>query len=140
MLLYRREKGVFSLKIIYIGNCNSLAAKFVDKLVKEEHDVYIIASKDFSKETKPTLSYKLYNYVSDELGLEKVFASVKPNIVVFASNLLANEQWGHDKDTNSYLSQLINALNLSAINEVTKFVFLSSNQVYPCRLSAGYHL
>ncbi len=121
------------MKIIYIGNCNSLAAKFVDKLVKEEHDVYIIASKDFSKDTKPTLSYKLYNYVSDELGLEKVFASIKPNIVVFASNLLASENWGHDKDTNSYLSQLINALNLSAINEVTKFVYLSSNQVYPCQ-------
>jgi len=124
---------VFRLKLIYIGNCNSLAARFVDKLVKEEHEVYIVASKDFTKDNKPTLSYRFYNYQSDELGVEKVFASIKPNVVVFASNLFVNDQWGHDKESNAYLSQLINVLNLSAINEVTKFVYLSSNQVYPCQ-------
>ena len=128
-------KGVFSLKIVFIGNCNSLAAKLVDKLVKEEHDVYIISSKDFTKDTKPTLSYRLYTYQSEELGVEKVFASIKPNVVVFASSVFASESWGHDKESNAYLSQLINVLNLSAINEVNKFIYLSSNQVYPSQNS-----
>ena len=122
---------MFTLKILYIGNCNSLAAKFVDKLVKEEHDAYIISEKDFPKETKPTLSYRFYAYKSEDLGVEKVFASVKPNVVVFASGIFIDEMWGHSKDSNSYLSQLVNVLNLSAINGTDKFIYLSSNQVYP---------
>ena len=129
---------MFSLKIVYIGNCNSLASKFVDKLVKEAHDVHILSKKDFAKETKPTQSYKLYDYSGEELGVEKVFTSIKPNVVVFASSLFCSESWGHDKDSNLYLSQLINVLNLAAINEVSKFVFLSSTNVYSCSDQPAY--
>ncbi|MBH1941530.1 NAD-dependent epimerase/dehydratase family protein [Mobilitalea sibirica] len=118
------------MKVIYLGTCNSLASKLVDRLVKEEDQVYIIAKQDFDKYTKPALHYKWYKYNSNDIGLKKIFSSISPDVVIFAGDIFLKETWQYCTDTNEYLSRLLNILNLSSIHNVNKFIYLSTNEVY----------
>lgn len=118
------------MKTLYIGKCNSLSVAIVNRLAKEDEEIYIISEKDFIKEVKPTLKYKFYGYGSNELGLDKVFTSIRPDTVIFAGEIYTNEIWRYGKETNKYLSSLLNILNLSVKYEVKKFIYLSSKEVY----------
>ena len=46
-------KAGMLMKIVYVGRCDSLASKLVDRMAKEENDIYIISEKDFIHEIKP---------------------------------------------------------------------------------------
>lgn len=118
------------MKIIYIGKCNSMASKLVNRFVKDENDVYIISSKDFAKDVKPSLIYKLYTYQSENIEIEKVFRSIKPDVVIFASDIYTDNCWNYSPETNIYLTQLLNILNKSVMNDVGKFIYLSTDEVY----------
>lgn len=123
-------KAGMLMKIVYVGRCDSLASKLVDRMAKEENDIYIISEKDFIHEIKPALPYKLYAYKSDSVGIQKVFASICPEIVIFAGDVYLNEIWEQTKETNTYLSELLNVLNSSVLNYTEKFIYLSSQEVY----------
>lgn len=118
------------MKIVYIGKCNLMLSKLVDRLVKEENDVYIISSQDFEKDVKPTLAYKLYTYQSDNVDIQKIFKSIHPDQVIFASEIYCDSVWKYSSQTNHYLSQLLNILNESVLNQVDKVIYLSSTEVY----------
>ena len=118
------------MKIIYIGKCNSLASKLVDRLVKEEDQVYIISEHAFLKGTEPSLPFKSYKYNAKDIGISKIFSSVRPDVVIFAGDIYLKEIWEYDNKTNSYLSELLNVLNQSLLHNVQKFIFLSTNEVY----------
>lgn len=118
------------MKTLYVGKCNSLSAAIVNRLAKEEEEIYIISENDFIKDIKPTLKYKFYGYSSNDLAIDKVFASIRPDTVIFVGEIYAKETWSYGKETNLYLSNLLNILNLSVKYEVTKFIYLSSKEVY----------
>ncbi len=118
------------MKIVYIGKCDLMASKLVDRLVKEENDVYIISLQDFAKNVKPTLAYKLYSYQSNNIEIEKVFKSIHPDQIIFAGEIYLDNIWEYSVQTNNYLSQLVNILNESVINHINKFIYLSSGEVY----------
>ncbi len=118
------------MNVLYVGRCDSLASKLVNRFVKDENNVFIISSEDFTKAEKPGLKYKLYPYESQNLGIDKVFNSVKPEIVIFAGDIFADYTWDPSEKSNIYLSQLLNILNKSVSTEVSKFIYLSSEEVY----------
>ncbi len=119
------------MKVIYAGACNSLASKLVDRLVKEEDQIYIISNEEFDVSIKPALKYKLYRYHGDDFGLGKIFSSIKPDVVVFAGEIYMGDQWEYNNRTNAYLSGLLNILNLSLVHNIQKFIYLSTVEVYP---------
>ncbi|KAF0224593.1 MAG: hypothetical protein FD179_1451 [Erysipelotrichaceae bacterium] len=118
------------MKILYFGACDSFSAQFIDKHAKEENSVSIISRREFDKITKPKLKYIWYNYPSDSVNIDRIFSNTKPQHVVFASNLFGDEEWVYDANTNHYLSELLNVLNLAAKYSIDKFIFLSSTEVY----------
>ncbi len=118
------------MKILYIGECDSFSAQFIDRHVKEGNSVSIISRQDFSKFNKPKLQYSWYDYSADNVTVDRIFSNIKPQQVVFAGSLFGDEEWSYDADSNRYLSELLNILNLSKKYAVDKFIFLSSTEVY----------
>lgn len=118
------------MKTLYIGACNSLSAAIVNRLVKEEEELYIVSEQDFIKEIKPTLKYRYYKYSSNDNGIDKVFASINPDTVIFAGSQYTHEVWEHDTVSNQYLSSLLNIINMSVKHSVGQFIYLSNKEVY----------
>jgi len=118
------------MKILFIGECDSFSAQFVDRHAKEGNSVGIIARADFTKITKPKLQYNWYDYPADSVNIDRVFTNIKPQQVVFAGSLFGDEEWGYGAESNRYLGELLNALNLSVNHGVDKFIYLSSTEVY----------
>lgn len=122
------------MRVLYIGMCNSLAAEIVNCFRKEGNEVYLLSDKDFKQEIKPSFKYKIFLSTSSYTEDEKYFANIKPDIVIFCGNLYLMEEWKQDEQTNLYLQQLLNSLNFSVMNHVSKFIFFSSSHVLDCRL------
>jgi len=118
------------MKILFIGECDSFLAQFVDRHVKEGNSVSIISRREFSKFNKPKLDYSWYDVPADSVNVDRIFSNIKPQQVVFAGSLLGDEQWNYDDASNHYLGALLNLLNLSKKHGVDKFIYLSSIDVY----------
>jgi len=118
------------MKILYIGECDSFSAQFIDRHVKEGNSISVISNHDFSKINKPKLEYKWYNYQADNINVERIFSNIKPQQVVFAGSLFGNDEWVYEHASTRYLSELLNILNLSKKYNVNKFFFLSSTEIY----------
>ena len=118
------------MKILFIGKCDSFSATLIDKHVKEGDTVSIISDRDFGKGNKPKHDYKWYHYQAESLNVERIFSSIRPFQVVFAGSLFGAQEWNYEADSNRYLSELLNILNLSAKYRVNKFIYLSTTEVY----------
>jgi len=118
------------MKIIYIGECDSFSAQFIDRHVKEGNSVSVVSRHDFTKINKPKLEYKWYNYHADNISVERIFSNIKPQQVVFAGSLLGDNEWSYEHASTRYLSELLNILNVSKKHSVGKFIFLSSTEIY----------
>lgn len=118
------------MKIIYIGESDSFSAHFIDRHVKEGNSVSIISNQDFTKINKPKLEYKWYNYHADSISVDRIFSNIKPQQVVFAGSLFGVNEWSYEQSSTRYLSELLNILNLSNKHLVSKFIFLSSTEIY----------
>ncbi len=118
------------MKILFIGECDGFSAQFVDRHAKEGNSVGIISKHDFSKITKPKLQYNRYDDSADSVIIDRIFVNIKPQQVVFAGSLFGDEEWAYGPESNRYLSELLNVLNLSVNHGVDKFIYLSSTEVY----------
>lgn len=119
-----------NMKILFIGECDSFSAQFIDRHVKEGNSVSVIAQRDFKKINKPKLDYKWYDYRAENINVDRIFSNIKPQLVVFAGSLFGDEEWAYGEASNRYLGELLNVLNLSKKYSVDKFIFLSSTEVY----------
>ncbi|MEG0854422.1 MAG: NAD(P)-dependent oxidoreductase [Angelakisella sp.] len=118
------------MNVLYVGSCDSFASALVNKLVKEDHTVHIIAVRDFDSRVRPKLAYRLYEFDADTMRVEKVFSSIHPDIVIFGGDLLGTASWEHNKASNNYITQLMNTVSFSAVCGTQKFIYLSSTEVY----------
>jgi len=122
-------KGVI-MKILFVGECDGFSSLFIDRQVKEGNSVSVISHRDFSKINKPRLEYKWYDYHAESVSVDRIFSNIRPQQVVFAGSLFGDEFWTYGPESNRYLSELLNVLNLSIKYHVDKFIFLSSTEVY----------
>lgn len=122
--------GLAYVKMIYIGRSDSLASNVIDQLTKEGHSVTLLAKQSFQRGLGPKLRYKRYPMDPDSLGLEKVFSSIRPDVVIVAPAGCEATVWEYNKETNAYLANLLNVLNQAAMSGVSKMVLLSSGAVY----------
>lgn len=117
------------MRVLYVGNCDSLAREIVNSLRKEDNDIYVLSEKAFAPKLKPTLKYKEYICSGSYADAEKYFVNIKPDIVIFAGNLYLKEKWEQDELAGQYLQQLLNILNFASVNSVSKFILMSSSHV-----------
>ena len=113
------------MKIMYIGGCDPLAAAFFERMNKEGEELYFVADRDFPKGQKAVGKRRFFRLKSD---LARIFASVAPDAVVFAGTDYMDEE--RDADNQDDLALLASSLEQSAKTGVSRFVYLSSVQVY----------
>ena len=118
------------MKILYIGECDSLSSQLIDRHVKEGNAISIISQHDFPKSIKPKLEYTWYNNHADNVNIDRIFNNVKPQQVVFAGSLFGHKEWTYGATSNRYISELLNILNLSKKYTVEKFILLSSTEIH----------
>lgn len=118
------------MKVLLIGSSDPFAREWINRLGKEGHTVGLVATTDFLPQARPTLSYHWFGFAADSPGLDKAWASFKPDQVVFAGRLLGDEHWDMEQ-ANTYLGELINCLHLAEKHKAGFFVCLSSTEVYP---------
>lgn len=118
------------MRILYIGQSDRFASSLIDKYSKEGNSISIISSNVFTKEVEPKLNFNHYQFNANSTKIDKIFNSVKPEVIVFGGELLGVYEWTYTDETNSYLSTLLNVLNTCANYKVKKILYLSSIEVY----------
>ncbi len=118
------------MKVLYVGECNVLAKAFIDKMVKEGNEVFVVAKKNFEKNQKATHSYKYYALSTNWENNKKIFSSINPQVVVYAGNGYLQKDWVQGKSTLDYVSEITFWLDQCSGKKEIKFIYLSSLETY----------
>ncbi|NCC76919.1 MAG: NAD(P)-dependent oxidoreductase, partial [Clostridia bacterium] len=121
------------MKVLLIGSSDPFAMEWINRLGKEGHTVGLVAITDFLPQARPTLSYHWFGFAADSPGLDKAWASFKPDRVVFAGRLFGDAEWDMEQAATPYLGELANCLHLAAKHQAGHFIYLSTMEVYPPR-------
>ncbi|MBQ4529713.1 MAG: NAD(P)-dependent oxidoreductase [Lachnospiraceae bacterium] len=116
------------MKVVYIGNCDSLAASVMERMKKEEWDVYFLSEEAVTNKNKLFSRYKNYQLSKKKEEFECIFTSINPDVVIYAGMGYTNEEWDLEQKEN--LSLLPAVLEECIRTKVNMFVCLSSTEVY----------
>lgn len=116
------------MKIVYVGSGDYLAAGILEKLTKEEHELFLVSDKDIKTEDGRSSQHKFFNISDNPKIVDDIFASARPDAVVFTGLKYLNEDWNRGKE--DYYSLLSIILETSAKFKVGQFVYFSSLDVY----------
>lgn len=116
------------MKVAYVGNCDSLAAAVMERLYKEEMDVFFLSDEPISKKNGTFYKYKNYQLSNGKEEIVRIFQSIHPDVVIYAGNGYLKPKW--DLEQRENLSVLAAVLEECVCNDVSLFVCLSSTEVY----------
>ena len=116
------------MKVAYIGECDYLTTNVLQRLRKEDYDVYVLSSDDIERKDSRWKGYHHYRLTGEKEEARRIFQAVNPDIVIYEGMGYLKEAWELDQRENfSYLSLILEACtNLGT----GMFVFLSSVEVY----------
>lgn len=116
------------MKIIFIGKADGLAEALVERMTQEGNDVYLLSDEDFPRKSRHAFRHRFYHRPRKGESFEKLLQSISPDCVVFAGNHYLGHVDGEKADEDvTLLSQSLRAI---ATSSQTKFVLLSSTEVY----------
>lgn len=116
------------MKVVYVGECDSLAAGILERLHKEEHEVYFLSWVPITKKEVPFSRYKNYPLTKKKEEIERVFHSIRPDVVIYAGAGYMNQNWNLDEREN--LSALAAVLEQCVCVNVSLLICFSSVEVY----------
>lgn len=116
------------MKVAYVGNFDSLAAAVMERLYKEEMDVFFLSEGPVSKKKVSYFKYKNYQLTNQKEEIVRIFQSIHPDVVIYAGNGYLNPKWAGEQREN--LSVLAAVLEECVCTDVSLFVCLSSTEVY----------
>jgi nucleoside-diphosphate-sugar epimerase len=102
----------------------------VDRLAKEGSTVSIIAPADFDISCKPALQYNIYNDSYTDEGMDRLVRSVSPDTVFFAGGIYQPGMNASYNARGKYIASLLNMLDHAKDSRVSKFIYMSSDEVY----------
>ena len=122
------EKEAELMKVAYIGECDYLTTNVLQRLRKEDYDVYVLSSDDIERKDSRWKGYHHYRLTGEKEEARRIFQAVNPDIVIYEGMGYLKEVWELEQRENfSYLSLILEACtNLGT----GMFVFLSSVEVY----------
>lgn len=120
------------MKIVYVGECDSLAAGVMERLDKEEQDVYFLSHTPVTKKEIPFSRYKSYELTKQSEDIVRIFNSITPDVVIYAGCGYGKSEWDFPEREN--LSVLAAVLEESVRTKVRLFLCLSSTEVYGNRM------
>lgn len=116
------------MKVAYVGNCDSLAAAVMERLYKEEMDVFFLSEEPVTQKKVSYFKYKNYQLTNQKEEILRIFQSIHPDVVIYAGNGYLNPKW--DLEQRENLSVLAAVLEECVCMNVSLFVCLSSTEVY----------
>ncbi len=118
------------MKVLLVGSCNRFTGNLIDRFVKEGNQVSILSKEDFKKETKPTLKYTFYKNNEQISIISKTMQSVCPDTIFFMGDIYNKYLTDISGFQGKYLNLLINTLQLSKKFQVSKFIYMSTDEIY----------
>ena len=116
------------MKVAYVGNCDSLATAVMERLYKEEMDVFFRSVAPVTKKSVSFFNFKNYQITNQKEEILRIFQSIHPDVVIYAGNGYLNPKW--DLEQRENLSVLAAVLEECVCMNVSLFVCLSSTEVY----------
>lgn len=115
------------MKILFVGNYDSLASGIMERLRQEENDLYFLTNNISELSTKTKHAYRYYELGSGE-NLENIYASIQPEVVIFEGFDYMKTEWTSAQS--SCFSLLADNLEDVLRSKVGLFLFLSTTEVY----------
>lgn len=115
------------MKILFVGNYDSLSSGIMERLRQEENDIYFLTDNAGKLSAKIKHAYRYYEMGSGET-MENIYASVQPDVVIFEGFDYMKAEWTSEQS--GCFSLLADNLEEVLHANVGMFLFLSSTEVY----------
>ncbi|MFV0362713.1 MAG: NAD-dependent epimerase/dehydratase family protein [Suipraeoptans sp.] len=122
------------MKILYIGASDDLASSFIERMVKEEYELYLFSNLEVDGYKG---KYKYYEMTDNATTVTKLLQSISPEVIVFAGNHFAED--GMYLELGKYYNLLLQVLReTKSLKQLKEFVLLSSTEVYDVKADVAY--
>ena len=116
------------MKIAYIGTKDQLSEIFIERMNKEDHEVYFLSDVEFSRNVPEVLKHRFYRIAARGDSFRKVMKSISPDCVVFAGVHFMDSVYSEEEEDDVAL--LTRTLQILAEQRTVQFILLSSVEVY----------
>ncbi len=118
------------MNILLAGGSGRIMDAMIDKLNKGGHRVYLLTGQKEKKNSYRHV-FERYNFSYSDENLLLIVESIKPDIVVFMGAYDTNFDWSRERQESvRFTSSLMNLLSACSILENSRFLYLSSQEVY----------
>lgn len=118
------------MNILLAGGSGRIMDAMINKLNKGGHRVYLLTGQKGKKSSYKWVLER-YNFFYDDDNVIHIMESVKPDIVLFMGAYDTNFDWAKGRQESvRFASGLINILSVCSMMENTRFIYLSSQEVY----------
>ncbi len=118
------------MNILLIGGSCSLINNLIIKMNKEGHRVFLLTGNKYKQEPYQKV-FERYDFTYDCECLGEIFESVNPDITLYMGAFDSNYRWHEEeKEAIRYSTGLMNILMAYSMNNMGRFLYLSSDEVY----------
>ncbi len=117
------------MNILLIGGSGSFINNLIIKLNKEGHRIYLLTGSRY-KQAPYQKVFERYDFTYDCTCLDEIFKSIDPDLTLFMGAHDTNFRWNEEKDAVRFSASLMNILMAYSMNNVGRFIYLSSDEVY----------
>lgn len=117
------------MNILLIGGSGSFINNLIIKLNKEGHRIYLLTGTRY-KQAPYQKVFERYDFTYDCTCLDEIFKSIDPDLTLFMGAHDTNFKWQEEKDAVRFSASLMNILMAYSMNNVGRFIYLSSDEVY----------
>lgn len=117
------------MNILLIGGSGSFINNLIIKLNKEGHRIYLLTGSRY-KQAPYQKVFERYDFTYDCTCLDEIFKSIDPDLTLFMGAHDTNFRWQEEKDAVKFSASLMNILMAYSMNNVGRFIYLSSDEVY----------
>lgn len=117
------------MNILLIGGSGSFINNLIIKLNKEGHRIYLLTGSRY-KQAPYQKVFERYDFTYDCTCLDEIFKSIGPDLTLFMGAHDTNFRWQEEKDAVRFSASLMNILMAYSMNNVGRFIYLSSDEVY----------
>lgn len=119
------------MDILLAGGTGRLIDEMIDKFKKEGHRVYVLTGNRYRHASYKKVFEKYY-FPYDSDVLSEIFKSVNPDVVIFLGAYDTNFDWARqsEKEAVRFQSGLVNMLTSLSHVAKSRFIYLSSQEVY----------
>ena len=89
------------MKIVYIGENDCLSLRILERLKKEENEIFFLSEKADMK--KGFSKYHHYSLPESSEEAKRIFSAIRPDTVIFEGNGYLDATWGEEQKNNFLL-------------------------------------